>query len=99
GGIVGAEMSNAAGVGGSGDTGGSSGWGVIEYGATASGPGRLTITATPTDKAIFKMGTVADVAPRSTAAPAVNFDPLRAYEWPIIRPGTAAGFNKSSGAN
>jgi hypothetical protein len=45
------------------------------------------------------MGTVADVAPRSTAGPAVNFDPLRAYEWPIIRPGTAAGFNKSSGAN
>src|SRR5205823_12759245 len=63
GGVVGAEMSRAAGVGGSGDVAGSSGWGVIEYGATATGPGRLTITGTPAAKALFRMGTVTDVAP------------------------------------
>jgi hypothetical protein len=45
------------------------------------------------------MGTVADAAPRAAAGPAANFDPFRAYEWTVIRPGTAAGFNKSSGAN
>src|SRR5207247_65331 len=62
-------------------------------------PGRLTITATPAAKAVFKLATVTDAAPRAAAAPPAGFDPLRPYAWPVIRPGTAAGFNKSTGAN
>jgi hypothetical protein len=72
---------------------------VIEYGATAGGPGRLTITATPSNKALFRMTTVADLAPRVAGAPPADFDPFRAYQWAVIRPGTAAGFNRSSGTN
>jgi hypothetical protein len=84
---------------GPGDPAGSSGWGVIEYGATGSGAAQLTITATPSARALYKLATVSDVAPRTAAGPAANFDPFRANEWAVIRPGTAAGFNKPSGAN
>jgi hypothetical protein len=61
--------------------------------------GRLNITGTPSSKAVFTMATVTDVAPRVAAAPLTNFDPHQLYTWPVIRPGTAAGFNMSSGTH
>jgi hypothetical protein len=92
------QMSNVTGIPGSGDPNGASnangsGWGVIEYGATSTTSGRLTILATPSNKAIFKMTTVTDVPPRNNPAPPINFDPNQSYTWPVFRPGTAAGFN------
>jgi hypothetical protein len=90
-GVYGVEASNATGTAGT-------GWGVFEYGGTSTANGRLTITGAPAGKAIFKMETVTDVAPRTAAAPLTNFDPQHPYNWVVFRPGTVAGFNMSSGA-
>jgi hypothetical protein len=62
-------------------------------------PGRLTITASPISEALFKMGTVTDVAPRAAGGPGANVDPLRGCQWTVIRHGTVAGFNTSTGAD
>src|SRR5205085_3405440 len=95
------DMSNAAGLPGSGDPAGFSGWGVYEYGATSASSGRATVTGTPASPALFRMATVTDVPPRNnpSAGLVTNFDPAQAYSWVIVRPGTVAGFNLSSNAN
>jgi autotransporter-associated beta strand protein len=93
--VIGADLSNATGLGGSANPAGFSGWGVTEYGATNLTSGRLTITATASTPAVFKFNTVTDVPPRNTYAAPTNFDRTHAYTWVVFRPGTTAGFAQS----
>jgi autotransporter-associated beta strand protein len=93
--VVGADLSNATGLGGSANPAGFSGWGVTEYGATNLTSGRLTITATASTPAVVKFNTVTDTPPRNTYAAPTNFDRTHAYTWVVFRPGTTAGFAQS----
>src|SRR5207237_6909230 len=100
-GVTASDMSNAAGLPGSGDPAGFSGWGVYEYGATSTSNGRATVTGTPASPALFRMATVTDAPPRNnpSAGLVTNFDPAQAYSWVIVRPGTVAGLNLSRGTH
>ena len=45
------------------------------------------------------MNTVTDAPPRDASAPLLNFDAHQSYTWIVFRPGTTAGFNRTSGVN
>jgi autotransporter-associated beta strand protein len=97
GGATVADLSNAAGLAGSANPAGFSGWGVYEYGATNLTSGSLTVTATPSNKSVVKFNTVTDAPPRNAYTAAANFDPTRPYAWVVFRPGTTAGLAKANG--
>jgi autotransporter-associated beta strand protein len=93
----GADLSNATGTAGPpvGSSGTQlSGWGLIEYGQTAANvaadPGYLKVTATPSNKAVFKITTVQDGGLYNTPGAPANFDPAQSYTWTIFRPRSAA---------
>src|SRR5205823_2837714 len=92
-GVTGGDFSNATGRAGPpiGSTGNQrSGWSVFEYGDSANIGGSMTIEGSLSAKAVWRFHTVFDGGAFSDSGVSANFDVHCNYEWPIIRPRSAA---------
>src|SRR5439155_24363570 len=92
-GVTGGDFSNAIGRAGPpiGSTGAQrSGWSVFEYGDSANTGGSMLIEGSLSAQAIWRFHTVFDGGTFSDSGVSANFDAHRTYEWPIIRPRSAA---------
>src|SRR5207253_770588 len=92
-GVTGGDMSNATGRAGPpiGSTGSQrSGWSVFEYGDSPNTGGSMEIDGSLSAKAIWRFHTVFDGGTFSDSGVSANFDVHKSYEWPVIRPRSAA---------
>src|SRR5207253_5631571 len=67
-----------------------SGWSVFEYGDRDNTGGSMVIEGSLSAKAVWRFHTVFDGGTFSDSGVSANFDVHRNYEWPIIRPRSAA---------
>src|SRR5205807_1007653 len=67
-----------------------SGWSVFEYGDRTNTGGSMSIRGDLLHRAIWRFQSVSNSGDYSTPGMSANFDVHRSYEWPIIRPRSAA---------
>src|SRR5207253_2792140 len=92
-GVTGGDFSNA--IGRAGPPIGSigtqrSGWSVFEYGDRANTGGSMVIDGSLSARAIWRFHSVLEGGDYSNSGTSANFDVHQSYEWPIIRPRSAA---------